>query len=139
MSCLNISLAKLFPVKSNRPLVKILIAEDDPVILKVLKRKLQPCFQVDVAENGSRAMSQIHQNDYALVLLDLIMPEKNGFEVLEQMRKEKDKTPVLVFSNLAHEDEKKRALDLGAKGYFVKSDLDTSQILNIIQSFVGEC
>jgi DNA-binding response OmpR family regulator len=121
----------------HKPLAKILVVEDDPLIMKVLNQKLKLCFRVDAAGTGSRAMSLIHQYDYALVLLDLIMPEKGGFEVLEQLRMEKNKTPVVVFSNLAHEDEKKRAMDLGAKGYFVKSDLDTDQIVSIVESFIS--
>lgn len=122
-----------FPIMPNR-LNRILIAEDDTFILKILKRNLKSDFEIDSANTGLEAIQKIHAFDYKLVLLDLVMPEMGGFEVLEQLQKEKNKTPVVVFSNLAQEEEKDRAYQLGANGYFVKSDTDIDQVGKLIQA-----
>lgn len=115
-------------------LKRILIAEDDPFILKILKRNLKSEFEIDSANTGLEALQKIHAGDYSLILLDLVMPEMGGFEVLEQLQKKQHKTPVIVFSNLAQDEEKERAMKLGAKGYFVKSDTDIGQVAELIRT-----
>lgn len=117
-----------------KPLKRILIAEDDPFILKILKRNLKSEFEIDSAITGMEALQKIHAGDYSLILLDLVMPEMGGFEVLEHLQKKNNKIPILVFSNLAQDEEKERALKLGAKGYFVKSDTDIDQVADLIRT-----
>lgn len=115
---------------------KILIAEDDVFISKILAQTLKKKFVIDVATNGEEAMDKIRRNAYAVILLDLIMPEMSGFDVLKGMRKEKIHQPVLVFSNLNQEEEKTRAMKLGAKGYYVKSDISILSVEGIINKFI---
>lgn len=117
-----------------KPLKRILIAEDDPFILKILKRNLKSEFEIDSAITGVEALEKIHAGDYSLILLDLVMPEMGGFEVLEYLQRKNNKIPILVFSNLAQDEEKERALKLGAKGYFVKSDTDIDQVADLIRT-----
>jgi len=119
--------------------VKILIAEDDPFLIKVMGTIFEDeGYIVDRAVNGQEAIDKVKNNGYTLMLLDLIMPKKNGFEVLEEMKKGKIKTPVLVFSNLAQPEDKKEALDLGAKDYFVKSDMSIDDVAKAVKKFISQ-
>ncbi len=117
---------------------KILIAEDDTVIKNIMEIQLKNDFEVDVALNGAEALKKIHKNKYDIILLDLIMPIKDGFDVLAQLKKEKNKVPVLVFSNLSQDGEKSRAFKLGAKGYFVKADLQINEITQIAMNHLNK-
>lgn len=115
----------------------ILIAEDDPFLSKVASMTfLGQGYKVDTATDGKTAVDMIEKNPYDVVLLDLIMPKMTGFEVLETLKKKNIKTPVLVFTNLAQEDDKKEVLSLGAKGYYVKADISLDELLEIIRSYL---
>lgn len=115
---------------------RILIAEDDPFLGKIMQFNLaEQGFEIDRAMDGEQALKKISANHYAVVLLDLIMPVKDGFEVLDTLKKLKNKTPVLVFSNLAQEEDKKEAMSLGAKGYYVKANLAINELVKIINKF----
>ncbi len=113
---------------------RILIAEDDPFLMKVITVTLkQEGYEVDHANDGVEALGFLSKKKYSLVLLDLIMPNKDGFEVLKELNKKKNKTPVLVFTNLSQEEDEKEVMKLGAKGYYVKSNLPLSALSNIIE------
>lgn len=115
---------------------KILIAEDDPFLTKVLGTILEDeGFSVDRASDGNEALKKIMKDGHSLVLLDLIMPGKTGFEVLEEAKKMKIKTPILVFSNLSQDEDKKEALSLGAKGFYVKSDMSIDEIVKAVKKY----
>ncbi|MBN2096841.1 response regulator [Candidatus Peregrinibacteria bacterium] len=118
---------------------KILIAEDDPFLIKVMGTILQDeGFAVDTARDGEEALKKITANGYKLVLLDLVMPKKNGFEVLEDMKAKKIKTPVLVFSNLSQDSDRKEAVSLGAKDYFVKSDMSIDEVAEAVKKYISK-
>jgi CheY-like chemotaxis protein len=116
---------------------KILLVEDDYFIIKTIKFILEKeGYQVLVAQDGLEAIEQL-ENKPDLILLDLILPQKNGFEVLEIIRKEKKiETPVLAFSNLAKSYDIDRALELGANDYLVKSELPVETIVKKIKEFL---
>lgn len=117
---------------------KILIAEDDPFLMKVLGTILQDeGFEVELAKDGAEAIAKIDKNGYAVILLDLIMPKKTGFEVLEEAKKKGVKTPILVFSNLSQPTDKQEALSLGAKDYFVKSDMSIDEVTAAVKKYVS--
>jgi len=117
---------------------KLLIAEDDPFLIKVAGITLEKSgYQVDRAKDGNEALDMIKKNHYDLVLLDMIMPHKTGFEVLRELKGEKNMPPVLVFSNLAQDSDKKEAMDLGAKGYYVKSNIALNELVDIIKKELG--
>ncbi len=117
---------------------RILIAEDDPFLMKVLGTILQDeGFEVELAKDGAEAADKIDKNGYAVVLLDLIMPKKTGFEVLEEAKKKGVKTPILVFSNLSQPEDKSEALELGAKEYFVKSDMSIDEVAAAVKKYAS--
>ncbi len=116
---------------------KILIADDEKAISKALVLKLTNVgFLVEAAMNGNEAIEKIKANKFDLIVLDLIMPEKDGFAVLEYMRDNKITCPVLVASNLSQEDDLKRAKELGAVDYFIKSNVSLQDIIANIKKIL---
>ena len=82
--------------------MKFLIVDDEALIRKSLVRAFRASgFECDEAENGKQALMLIEKADYRAVLLDVIMPEKNGYEVLIEMKK---KTPVFIISAFTGDD-----------------------------------
>lgn len=109
---------------------KILIAEDDASLSKALKLKLASLgFEVEVATDGEDALMHLKKTQYDLLLLDLMMPQVDGFGVLEELKKLKHKPVVFVNSNLSQASDKDKAMKLGADDYLVKSDISLKEIV----------
>lgn len=111
---------------------KILIAEDEEVLVNVLKDRFEAeGWDVTVAKDGVEAVEAINKSKFDLVLLDLLMPKKDGFEVLKEVRgnPELKNLPIIVLSNLGGDDDIKKALALGANDYFVKTQHPMSEIV----------
>lgn len=112
---------------------KILIAEDEDVLSNVLKDRFEAeGWEVTVAKDGIEAMEAIKKElKFDLVLLDLLMPKKDGFEVLKEVKSnpELKSLPIIVLSNLGGDDDIKKALVLGANDYFVKTQHPMSEIV----------
>lgn len=118
--------------------MKILIAEDDAFYQKFYTNKLQEKgFEVILAVDGEDAIQKIADTSPDLILLDIIMPKKDGFEVLTAMRGHPvtQNIPVIVFSSLGQEEDVKKAKSLGAVDYVNKSFYDFDLLLSKIQSF----
>jgi DNA-binding response OmpR family regulator len=114
---------------------KILIAEDEKPLARALELKLtRSGFHTRVALNGVEALQAMKEESFDLILLDLIMPQKNGFEVLEEMRAQNIQIPVIVVSNLGQEEDRKRVEELGAIQYVVKSNVSLAEIVKGIKS-----
>jgi len=112
--------------------MNILIAEDDVFFQKFYKNELeQHGYQVQIASNGKEALAMIAKQKPDLMILDIIMPQKDGFEVLEELSQsgQISSIPVLIFSTLGQEKDVKQALDLGAKGFVNKSFFDFDSLL----------
>ncbi|HEY4474933.1 MAG TPA: response regulator [Candidatus Paceibacterota bacterium] len=112
---------------------KILVAEDEEVLLNVLKDRFEAeGWEVTTARDGEEAVESIKKTRPDLVLLDLLMPKKDGFEVLKEIRGDQEfKTlPIIVvLSNLGSDEDIKKALALGANDYFVKTQHPMSEIV----------
>lgn len=118
---------------------KIFVAEDDHFLRKVYQTKLtQEGFMVEVAVDGEEALKKIRQNKPDLLLLDLVMPKLNGFDVLEEMGKDPElkKIPVIVLSNLGQSEDIQRTRDLGAKDYLVKANFSINEVVAKIRGFL---
>lgn len=110
--------------------VTVLIAEDDKSMSKALELKLKKSgFNVSVAYDGEEAIKKLTESKFTIVLLDLIMPKLDGFAVLEEIKAKKIPSKVIVTSNLSQEEDFKRAKDLGAVDYLVKSDTTIKEIV----------
>lgn len=113
---------------------KILIAEDEKPLANALFLKLSKLgFEVVIANNGNDAVTNLKTNDFDLALMDMVMPGKEGFTVLAEVKDDKLKTQIIVLSNLAQEEDMAKAKSLGAKEYFVKSNTPISQIVEYVE------
>lgn len=115
---------------------KILIAEPDQYIGRAVKEALvKEHFDVATARDGDEAMKMIYSERPDLVLLDLMLPGKNGFEVLEEVQMDEaiSSTPVLIYSNLSQESDIEKAKALGASDYLVKTDISMREIVEKVR------
>jgi DNA-binding response OmpR family regulator len=110
----------------------VLIIEDEHPLSHALELKFtHEGFICTVANNGAEGLKEASTGKYDVILLDLIMPEMDGFTFLEQLKK---KTPVIVLSNLGQTEDRDRAKALGAKNYLVKSNTPISEIVKIVKA-----
>lgn len=115
---------------------KILIIEDDKFLLKLYSDKLQrEGFKVFESLTGEEGLNKVLAEKPDLVILDLILPGKNGFEVLSEMKlnPETKEIPVIILSNLGQETDIKRGLEMGAAAYLVKTDFSVNQLPEIVR------
>src|ERR1035438_612270 len=101
--------------------MRILVVEDEKRIADFLCRGLQGAgYAVDAAPTGTAALENIHSTDYDLVVLDLMLPDMDGLQVLEKIRNRKVGPPVLILSARGALDDRVRGLEQGADDYLVK-------------------
>lgn len=119
---------------------KILIAEDEEILLNVLKDRFEvEGWEVAIAIDGEETMEAIKKSLPDLVLLDLVMPKKDGFEVLKEVRSNpefKNLPIIIVLSNLGSDEDIKKALALGANDYFVKTQHPMSEIVEKVKKYI---
>lgn len=126
---------------NNKPL--ILLVEDDPFLSSVLQLKLEKeNFQLVRAVDGEEALKFLITQGLKpdLILLDLILPKKNGFEVLESIRQDPlmEKIPVIIISNLGQPSDIERGKSLGVIDYFVKARLSIDELVNKVKTEVSK-
>lgn len=115
----------------------ILYAEDNRLLSELTSRRLiEGGLNVDIVNNGEEVLKKISDN-HALLLLDLIMPKQDGFQVLTELKKMGNKIPVFVFSNLARRSDRDEVLKLGAKKYFVKDEIDFDDLITEIKKIIS--
>jgi len=120
---------------------KILIIEDEKVLLEVLQKKLtSDGFEVDIAQDGDEGILKMKANKPDLVLLDIIMPKKDGFEVLAAMQQSKELSdiPVVIISNSGQPVEIDKALKMGVRDYLVKTEFDPQEVSKKVVKILGE-
>ncbi|HOZ53099.1 MAG TPA: response regulator [bacterium] len=116
---------------------KILIVEDEKPLARALELKLlNSGFRPRIAVDGQEALDYLKKEKFDLMLLDLVMPNISGFDVLEKMSAGKNKTPVIVTSNLGQEEDLKKVEKFGIKKYFIKSDVSIVDIINYIKDIL---
>ena len=119
--------------------MKILIIEDDNFFQKFYSTKLaESGYEVAIAVNGKDGLDQVKKIKPDLILLDIIMPEKDGFEVLSTLAHDSTlkKIPVIVFSTLGQVQDIEKAKKLGARDYIDKSYFDLSQLKAKISLYI---
>ena len=117
----------------------VLIVEDDVFLQKLLVDKFKKeGYEVEGAEDGEHALQALAKNIPMIVLLDLLMPGMDGFQVLEHIRKEeRTKTlPVIVLSNLGEQEHINRAKALGADDYLIKAHLFLDEIVQRVEEII---
>ncbi len=124
---------------SDRDKKKIVIVEDEEVLLELLKNKLEGAgFFVDVARDGLIGFDLIKRVHPDLVLLDMMLPGLTGFGVLEKMKEAGllPATPVLIISNSGQPIETERAVALGVRDYMIKVNFDPNEVLMRVQALL---
>lgn len=120
---------------------KIAIIEDEADIRDMYKIKLElGGYEVVSADNGTDGLKLIKSEKPDLVLLDILMPDKDGYEVLEEIKKSNDPklklTPVIVISNLSNENDISEAKELGASDFLVKAKINPSIALEKVNAIL---
>lgn len=116
---------------------RLIIVEDDPFLLSILAEKLKEAgFDIETAIDGEDGLNKIKSGSFDLVLLDMVLPKIDGFKILEELRDGKQKTPVIVLSNLYDKNSIDKAILLGAKDYIVKAYNTPEEIVLKIKSFL---
>lgn len=119
---------------------KILIVEDDQFLQSLESTKLKKeGYEVNVASNGEEALTKVEEADFDLLLLDLILPNFDGFEILKKVREyEKTKDlPVIVFSNLSEEKDVNKSKELGANFFMVKSNFTLDELIEHVNKVLN--
>lgn len=119
---------------------KVVVVEDDEHISKVYEIKLaKEGIEVILARDGEEAVAKITSEKPDLILLDLMIPKKDGFGVLEDIKKipELASIPVIVLSNLGQQSDQDRALGLGATEYLVKVDYPIQEVIDKVKKYLG--
>lgn len=106
--------------KTDEDMKTILVVEDHKDIAMLVEKRLSKTFAVELAFNGEEASEKLEANEYDLVILDLSLPKKSGFDVLKDLRKRSSLPPVLILSGLNAVDDKVKGLKLGADDYLAK-------------------
>ena len=125
----------------KRGQVKILIVEDDRFLRELLITKLKKeGYSILEAANGDEALSQIKDSGPHLVLLDLVLPGTDGFQVLQLLREsiQNNTVPVIVLSNLGSREDIDKAMGLGAKEFLVKAHHTPQEIVEKIRKVLDE-
>ena len=116
---------------------KILIIEDDKFLRELIVQKLiKEGYNISEAIDGEEGIKKIKEEKPDLVLLDLILPGIDGFEVLTQMKEDQNitKIPVIILSNLGQKEDVERGLELGAIDYLIKAHFTPGEIIEKIKS-----
>jgi len=111
---------------------KILFVEDDLMISEIYQRKFEAAgFVVGTAATGKEVLRKAKEMDYDLVLLDMVLPEMTGLEVLEQLKKSDypSDMKVIIFSNLSEKEDQDKAFAIGADGYIPKTQFSPSDLV----------
>src|SRR3989338_8218464 len=110
---------------------KILIVEDEETLLRALEHKLSlHGYRVDLARDGAEGLKKIKEEKPDVVLLDILMPNVDGFGVLEDLNKSGiiPDMPVIIISNSGQPVEIDRAMRLGARDYLIKAEFDPEEV-----------
>jgi two-component system response regulator ResD len=111
--------------------LKILIVDDEIRISNLLRIYLErESFQVDLASNGDEGLVKAVEKDYDLIILDVLMPGKTGYQVLEELRKLKQ-TPVFMLTAKCDTEDQKQGIELGANEYIPKPFSPGNVVLKI--------
>jgi len=124
----------------NKKSIRIILAEDDEILSSLYDEALSRMgFSVGIAKNGKECLRLVEANEPDLVILDIVMPDGDGFFVLKKIResqKNKD-VPVIMHTNLFSEADKAEAIRLGAKEYVVKANVTPTQLAKIVEKHIN--
>jgi DNA-binding response OmpR family regulator len=119
----------------------ILLVEDDSFLIDIYTTKLKESgFSVEVASEGDEAVRRVKEEIFDLVLLDIVLPKVDGWDILRQIKAEsklKD-LKVIIISNLSQKEEVEKGMNLGAEKYLIKAHYTPSEVVKEIKEVLGE-
>jgi DNA-binding response OmpR family regulator len=117
----------------------VLLVEDDPFLIDIYFTKLKEAgFKPEVAKDGNTALKMIKEKKPDLLLLDIVLPHIDGWEILKALNKEGlvDHLKIVILSNLGQKSEVERGIKLGATKYLIKSDYTPSEVIEEIKKIL---
>ncbi len=122
-------------------LTKVLLVEDEPFLSGMYQTKLKlEGFDVVAAADGEEALEKVKAQEFDIVLLDIMMPKLNGFEVLKSIRGDANKkiagVPVIILTNLGQKSDIEQGLLLGANDYIVKASFTPAEVVAKIKKLI---
>lgn len=120
---------------------KVLVAEDDSFLAAAYRAKLTKAgFNVKLVGDGEEAINSLQTEIPDLILLDVVMPKKDGFATLEEIKKDErfKNIPVIIASNLGQSEDVVRGMKLGAVDYIVKSGIKLEDVVNKINAHLTQ-
>lgn len=121
---------------------RILFVEDDPFIAEIYKKKFASSgFDVLNVATGKAVLKEAMGQKFDLILLDLVIPELSGIEVLRELRQNKEYSPdlkIVVFSNLSSTEDREECLKLGANGFISKTEFSPSEVVTEVNRFLNQ-
>lgn len=120
---------------------KILLIEDDPFLSSLLQTRIQKeGFEVELIKSGDEVMNSLKKSKPDLIFLDLILPGKSGFEVMEDINSDPQlpKIPIIIISNLGQDTDIARGKALGAADYFVKANTSIDFLVAKAREFLAK-
>lgn len=118
---------------------RILLVEDDPFLVDIYSRKLKKAgFEVAVEKDGSKVLGAIQERKPDLLMLDIVLPEVDGWEILKKLGEDPQFSDlkVMVFSNLGQKAEVEKGLQLGAIKYLIKADYTPSEVVEEVRKLL---
>ncbi|MDO8601422.1 MAG: response regulator [bacterium] len=118
----------------------ILLVEDDPFLSDIYSTKLRSSgFDVQVVSDGEDCLTFAAEKNFDLILLDIVLPKMDGWEILREIKKTKGirSMPVIILSNLSQRAEVEKGLNLGAVKYLIKAHYTPSEVVEEIKKVIG--
>ncbi len=124
-------------------MAKLLLIEDEEFIRDLYKRQLELAeFEVDAFANGTDGLKAIEEIVYDMVLLDIMLPDMSGIEILTKIKKSQNatmqKTPVVMITNLGDDSVIKEAFKIGAVGYLLKATFTPQQMVGEVKNLIQQ-
>ncbi len=117
---------------------RILLVDDEPGIVKMVGRRLESeGYEVSVAMDGEEALKKGLEEDPELVILDIMLPKMNGYDVCRQLKTAKPELPVVMFTAMAQQKDRKRGQEAGADDYICKP-FRTDELLGKIREWINK-
>lgn len=121
--------------------IKVLLVEDDLMIVEMYKMRFEEeGYAVLVTDKGSEAIEIAEKEKPDIILLDVILPEVDGFTVLQKLKNDikTKEIPILLLTNLGQESDKEKGLQMGAADYFIKAQHTPVEVIQKIKELINK-
>jgi len=118
---------------------KILLVEDDQFLIEIYSKKLaENEFFVEVVSNGEEVLAKAKEKKPDLIILDIVLPQVDGWEILHQIKQDPElkNTKVIILSNLGQKEEVERGIESGAEKYLIKAHFTPSQVVEEVKKII---